>query len=438
MDALLEQSLRTAFRWQARHAMRIDEVDQPEPPPPPGGPTSLYVHVPFCTALCPFCTFHRVPYRTRTATSYFSALRDELRLYARAGHRFTSLYVGGGTPTCAPGELLETIALARELFGMREISVETNPSDLRPEVVEPLAAAGVRRLSVGVQSFDDNLLRAMERYTPYGSAAEVIDRVNATAGLFPTLNVDLIYNLPHQAMASVEHDLDVLLDLGANQVSFYPLMAARASADRMRSSMGEPGPSHARRVYQRYLERLRPAFQAQSCWCLSRSPAALDEYVVDAEHYVGIGSGAFSYLNGTLYATTFSLEGYAERVEQGMPGITGRRAYSLDDQLKNAFLTGLFGLELRKDRVAARWSGEFERRLWWALDAMRALGALTEDEDAWRLTEHGMYVWVLMMAEFYASVNRFRETMRLRMRDELEALALPDPHPVGSSSSPTS
>ncbi len=420
MDSLLERVLLTTFRWQSRHAMRISEVDQRQPPPPPHGPISLYVHVPFCTALCPFCTFHRVPFREQASRRYFAALRDELRLYQRAGFSFGSLYVGGGTPTCAPGELVETIALARELFGMSEISVETNPTDLRHAVLEPLAAVGVRRLSVGVQSFDDRLLRAMERYDHYGASSEVVERINAAADSFPTLNVDLMYNLPSQSVASLEHDLDVVLGLRANQISFYPLMTAHSAAAKIRSTMGASGPSLVREFYGRYLARLRPAFQPQSCWCFSRTAAAIDEYVVDADDYVGIGSGAFSYLDGTLYATTFSLNHYVERVGRGLPGITGRRAFSLDHRLKNAFLTGLFGLELRKARVRGRWGDEFEERLRWALDAMRAVGAVTEDREAWRLTDRGMYLWVLMMSEFYESVNRFREAMRAAIRAELE------------------
>jgi coproporphyrinogen III oxidase-like Fe-S oxidoreductase len=421
MDSLLERGLLTTFRWQSRHAMRISEVDQRQPPSPPRGPVSLYVHVPFCTALCPFCTFHRVPYRERRANTYFAALRDELRLYHRAGFAFASLYVGGGTPTCAPGELVETIGLARDLFGMTEVSVETNPRDLRPDVLTALAGVGVRRLSVGVQSFDDRLLRAMDRYDHYGSSAEIIDRVNVAAGSFTTLNVDLMYNLPNQDLASLEHDLDVVLGLASNQVSFYPLMTARASAAKIRSTMGSAGPSRVHEFYGRFLARLRPAYGPQSCWCFSRTPSAIDEYVVDAEHYVGIGSGAFSYLDGTLYAATFSLNHYTDRVSRGLTGITGRRVFSVEDQLKNAFLSGLFGLELPKSRVRARWGDRFEAQLRWALDAMRAIGALTEDADAWRLTDRGMYLWVLMMSEFYESVNRFRDAMRAGIRDELEA-----------------
>jgi menaquinone C8-methyltransferase len=420
MESIVERTLLTAFRWQARHVMRIGELDLAGTPPPPSRPTSLYAHVPFCEVLCPFCTFHRVRFREEKSRAYFAALRDELRQYHRAGFAFTSLYVGGGTPTCAVGELIETLGLARELFGVTEISVETNPMDLRADVIAQLAAAGVSRLSVGVQSFDDRLLKAMERYDRYGSCAGIIERLDAAAGAFPTLNVDLMYNLPHQDEASIEHDIDVLLGLRSNQVSLYPLMTARSAEARIRATMGTAGPGRVRDYYRRFLAGLRPAFEPQSCWCFSRTKTTIDEYVVDADNYVGVGSGAFSYLDGVLYATTFSLNHYVDRVGRGRTGITGMRAYSVTDQVKNTFLNRLFGLELSKAWVAERWGGEFEARLWYALDAMKAVGALTEDESAWRLTDRGMYYWVLMMSEFFESVNRFRETMRARIRAELE------------------
>lgn len=138
MEPSVERVVRTTVRWPMRHTMRIGATDRRQVPVPPGGSLSLYVHVPLCTSLCPFCPFHRVPHREWTSRDSFAVLRDELRLYHRAAFAFANLDVGGGTPTCAPGELAETIALARELFGVQQISVETSPMDLRPDVIERL------------------------------------------------------------------------------------------------------------------------------------------------------------------------------------------------------------------------------------------------------------------------------------------------------------
>src|SRR5262249_23648125 len=144
------------------------------PQVPSQGIGYLYLHVPFCERPCPFCSFHRVLHRRLQAQRYFHALRDELRLYHRAGFRFAGAYFGGGTPTCEPEHLVETIELVRKLFGVSDIAVEANPGDLREEILHPLRSAGVTRLSVGVQSFDDRLLKDMERYETYGSGAEAL------------------------------------------------------------------------------------------------------------------------------------------------------------------------------------------------------------------------------------------------------------------------
>ena len=175
------------MRYANRSAMQLEPLpaDRSLPPPDPDRRYLLYVHVPFCPALCPFCSFHRVALRDDKARRYFAALRMQLRQYAEAGFRVGSVYVGGGTPTAVPDELEHTLELINGLFGRQSFSVETNPSDLTPAVTGMLRRAGVERLSVGVQSFDDGLLRAMGRYEKYGSAAAIREHLAAVADTFP-------------------------------------------------------------------------------------------------------------------------------------------------------------------------------------------------------------------------------------------------------------
>jgi coproporphyrinogen III oxidase-like Fe-S oxidoreductase len=419
-SSLLDSTLLAAFRWKTRHAMTLRDDEATMPAAPQGRAMSLYLHVPFCEVLCPFCSFHRVEYRRETARRYFSALRTELRRYHEAGFVFSSVYVGGGTPTVSPPELVETLHLVRELFPVKEMSVETNPKDLRPDVVEQLKQAGVSRLSVGVQSFDDRLLREMGRFEKYGSSQEIIEHLEAAAPHFATLNVDMIYNLPHQDQASLERDLDVVLGLKANQVSLYPLMTTKSTALKMGQAMGTPDRQRVRAAYETILGKLRPAFAPQSGWCFSRNASAIDEYIVEAEDYVGLGSGAFSYVDGTMYATTFSIHSYIDRIGRGLTGITGKRPLSAGEQMKQTFLMRLFGLKLDKAWVRERYGARFERELWPTVTAFEALGAIVEDETSFRLTDDGMYYWVLMMSAFFESVNAFREQMRLRIKAELE------------------
>ena len=139
---LIDSLLIRIFRFRTRGFLRMEEADGAMPAAPADGGCYLYVHIPFCEVLCPFCSFHRVQHCHDQAQRYFMALRKEIRLYHAAGYEFSGVYFGGGTPTIEPEELGATIGLVRALFGVKEISVETNPKDLRPALLEMLRTAG--------------------------------------------------------------------------------------------------------------------------------------------------------------------------------------------------------------------------------------------------------------------------------------------------------
>jgi coproporphyrinogen III oxidase-like Fe-S oxidoreductase len=418
---LFEHVFLPYFRHAARRAMNFDTGPVKPPVPPADGRAFLYIHVPFCVSLCPFCSFHRVAYRESKAARYFSALRREIRSHRDAGFRFTGVYVGGGTPTVAPGELAETLALVRESFPVREISVETNPSDLTEPVLDMLGTAGVSRLSVGVQSFDDGLLREMERHDKYGSSARILEHLELARGRFTTLNIDMIFNLPHQTPQILERDLDAVLASAANQVSFYPLMTSDSVRRKMTARMGRLDRHRVRDYYQRILERVRGEFRASSAWCFSRGESAgIDEYIVDSADYVGVGSGAFSYVNGVMYATTFSLNVYQELIANGHSAITRSRHLPTRERHRYEMLLKLFGLRMDRAWMRERFGPRYEASMALELSALRLAGALRKDERGYALTERGMYLWVLQMSAFFESVNVFREQMRANIHSELD------------------
>ncbi|HXW11019.1 MAG TPA: hypothetical protein VD737_10400, partial [Steroidobacteraceae bacterium] len=204
--------------------------------------------------------------------------------------------------------------------------------------------------------------------------------------------------------------------------SFYPLMTAPTARHKMEKSMGRNDPSMRHPMYERILERLLGAdYHAASAWCFSRNRGMFDEYIIDQADYVGVGSGAFSYVGGAYYSTTFSLNHYCRRIEGGQSGITQRRPVSARDQMRYDYLVRLFGGELRRDYVERRYGAAFWLRMAPELLAMRAIGATRHDPDAIRLTHRGRYCWMLMMAEFFNSVNNVREQMREHIRAELDA-----------------
>jgi coproporphyrinogen III oxidase-like Fe-S oxidoreductase len=420
-DALID----AAFRHESRKSVRLQPSEGVASVP--ASPVFLYLHVPFCEVLCPYCSFHRVHFEEGRARRYFAALRREIRRYHSDGYRFSGAYVGGGTPTVLPGELADTLGLIRELNpGLSEVSVETNPKDLRDDILTTLERAGVDRLSVGVQTFDDGLLRQMVRLEKYGCRAEILDHLAAAAGRFRTLNVDMIWNLPQQTPAMLDADLDTLLQSPANQASLYPLMTSPTAARRMAKALGKRHKERMGDYYKRILARLGPEFVPTSAWCFTRGSRSIDEYIVGADNYVGLGSGAFSYVEGVLYATTFSLQAYVERIDRGLTGITGERRMGLRERMRYDLLVRLFGLRMEREWVRARYGEHFERTLRPELIGLKAIGAVAEDARGWSLTPRGMYLWVRMMSAFFESVDEFREQMRSHINDELGDVAVTD------------
>ncbi len=397
------------------------------PAPVPGRPYLLYVHVPFCERLCPYCSFNRFPFQQDSATQYFKRLRDEMRLVAQMGYDFQSMYIGGGTPTVDIKELCDTIDLAKELFSIREVSSETNPNHLYPKWVDPLVDR-VDRFSVGVQSFDDELLKQMDRYEKYGSAYEILERLKSIEGAFHSLNVDMIFNFPSQTPEKLAADLEIVKNTGCNQVTFYPLMASPAVADSLKRTVGKVDYAREGRYYHEIVEGLSDRFAPASAWTFSRTGGGMiDEYIVDYEDYVGIGSGAFSFLQGALYVNTFSLREYSQRIDAGMTGCTQKRQFPRGDLMRYRFLMSLFGMSLDKRKFAEDFGVSIEAGLPLEMAFMRTSGAFAEDNsERIVLTERGRYLLVVMMREFFISVNNLRDQARAAISGDERKLLFGD------------
>ncbi|MCK5679767.1 coproporphyrinogen III oxidase family protein, partial [bacterium] len=353
----------------------------------------LYVHIPFCEELCPYCSFNRYKFQEDRAKRYFSALRREIKLYREYDFKCTGVYVGGGTPTVMPDELAETLQLIRESFPVREISVETNPNHLTDAVMTSLKQAGVNRLSVGVQSFDDNLLKAMERYHKYGSGAEIEAKLKHYQGFFDTLNVDMIFNFPQQSLESLQRDLEIIKGMPADQVTFYPLMVSTVTEKIISNTLGKVNYGREKLYYQEIFKQLADDYKPGSAWCFSRQEAMIDEYIVDYDEYLGVGSGSFSYLNGKIMANTFSVEEYCDKLENNQPAVAFCKEFSLLERMRYDFMIKLFGTKIDMADIRRRYGNLFDEALWKELTLFKGLKALKQDGNQLSLTPKGYYYW---------------------------------------------
>lgn len=421
VDAVIANVVRGFNRQFFRSASPAGPVSLPAPDP--GSTYLLYLHVPFCRSLCPFCSFHRVRFSVGPARAYFDSLDREIDTVTARGYRFDEVYIGGGTPTVLPDRLLETISRLRRSHPVRDVSIETNPNEISRADHERLAAAGVSRLSVGVQSFDDDLLREMHRYEPYGNGDDVRRHLEDIRGVYDTVNVDMIFNLPHQDPTTLAADLDVLTGgLAADQVSFYPLMAAGDARVAVEQTMGRVGHGRERGFYEQIAQHFADAgYTRNSAWCFSRAAGMVDEYIVEREEYVGLGSGAFSYLQGAIYASAFSNRLYGELVGAGRTGTVLERRLGDREQMRYYLLMRLFGGELDIAAAERRFDGRFESHLWPEISGLRLVGAVRAERGRLRLTERGYYLWVVLMREFFTGINRLRQNLRQRQAPGLRA-----------------
>ncbi|MBN2284495.1 MAG: coproporphyrinogen III oxidase family protein [Deltaproteobacteria bacterium] len=412
---MIETILSAAAKKEFSRAIRFDQGREPSLPPGDGKPDRLlYVHIPFCEALCPYCSFNRVLFDESLCRRYFEALGREMGLYREAGYDFGGLYVGGGTPTVMIDELEKLLLRARDTFSIREISVETNPNHLTDRHVAALQRAGIQRLSVGVQSFDDTLLRVMGR-DRYGGGDEIAGRLAEMEGRFQTLNVDMMFNMPSQTADILEKDLAVLLKTGPAQITYYPLMVSDSTRRRVEHTLGRVDYGRERRYYSRISERLGERYRFASAWCFSREEAMIDEYIVDYDEYAGLGSGSIGYMHGICYANTFSIPAYIETVEKGRIPLMASRSFSMRDRARYDFVMKLFGLELDLQSLKEKYGTALYRLLWSDIAAFVLAGGLSYDDGRLHCTARGRYFWVIMMREFFTAVNNFRDFCMNRM-----------------------
>jgi coproporphyrinogen III oxidase-like Fe-S oxidoreductase len=410
---LINQIITKIAKREFARALKFEEGSLPHLPHcSDEKPRLLYMHIPFCEELCPYCSFHRVVFAETLTRKYFQALRREINLYRERGYKFSGIYVGGGTPTVLIDELADTLSLAKKSFSIQEISVETNPNHLTPANIEILQKSGVNRLSVGVQTFNDDLLRKIGRYEKYGSGEVIAEKLKNTQGSFDTLNADMIFNIPGQTPEMLDADLAVLLNLNMEQITFYPLMVSTITQVLMENTIGKVDFKGEHKLYKLIERRLEKYYDFSSAWCFSRKQSLIDEYVVNYDEYAGLGSGAIGYLGGVCYSNTFDIEEYISLLKQGNLPLMASRHFDLHDQMRYDFLMKLFGTQLDITALEEKYNGKFLKTLWKETALFQIVRALRYFPPRLYLTPWGRYLWVIMMREFFIAVNNFRAYCR--------------------------
>jgi menaquinone C8-methyltransferase len=361
----------------------------------------LYIHIPFCVSLCPYCSFHKFLFDETTSTKYFELLRCEMKMVYDLGYKFDSIYFGGGTTTILPAELGKTIDYAKSLFDIKEISCESTPMALESLISHNLHTK-IDRLSVGIQTFNDEYLKQIQRYKKFGSAHEQYEKVRNAMGNFKTINIDMIYNYPTQSEEELSGDIETILKLKPNQVTFYPLMYSPALKKTLIKQWGETSKHKEAKLYKLILEKMKAQYTQRSSWAWSlQSKDIIDEYVIERAEYIGIGSGAFSFVGDKLYANTFSLRVYEDMITKGKLPITHSTTFPKRAIKQYRMMVELFGLRKSDEHLY------FEELL------LKFYGAFENNE----VSAKGAFLFSILMKEFYNGMDNVRATMRSKLQE---------------------
>jgi oxygen-independent coproporphyrinogen-3 oxidase len=358
----------------------------------------LYVHVPFCRSLCPYCPYLREPYHPGRADDFCTALEREIAWYAGQlpALRCGSVYFGGGTPTVLGGRLGPIVDSLRRRFSPQgPFCIETNPADVDAARARLLAQLGFSSVSLGVQSFEARTLIALGRAYAPADARRALDLI-AGAGI-PSLNLDLMFAIPGQDEASWQRDIDAAIASPATQVTAYPLFTFPYSEVGRRQAMsgiGMPPWRLRRRMYfQLYDALVAAGFRRASVWSFQRGEGHRFSSVTRSR-YLGFGPSGGSCYGSLFTLNTFSIDEYARSTRErghavalSMP-MSGRLD-TLMDLYWRAYDTRV---SHERWRQAAATLPRLKGSLW----AAKALGLCSTEGEEHALTRRGSF-WVHLL-----------------------------------------
>jgi oxygen-independent coproporphyrinogen-3 oxidase len=368
----------------------------------------LYVHVPFCAAICNYCNFNRGLFQPELKERYVEAVCREIALRAR-GVAADTIFFGGGTPSILDaGEIGAIIRACRDGFALTddaEITLEANPEGVTEERLAAFREAGVTRLSFGVQSFRDEELRRLTRLHSAHRAVAAFREARAAG--FDNVSLDLMMWLPQQTVAEWLESVDALIDLGPDHASLYMLEVYPNSPLREQMARAEwsvaPDDDVAD-MYLRSMERLEAAgyeqYEISNVARPGRRSRHNLKYWTDGE-WLGFGPGAHTTIDGIRTRNVSATSDYVNAVGPGGALTAETRRLSSHDRMEEALFTGLrLSDGLSVDEVRARYGIDLWAEFGAELQPFRDLGWLIYDEGRLRLTRAGMLLAHEIMAVF--------------------------------------
>ena len=347
-------------------------------------PLSLYVHVPFCGTICFYCGCNKVVTRDRRkAEQYLQYLDREIALHGalmQGGPKVDQLHFGGGTPTYLTaeqvGSVMRSLRSNFEFSESFEGSIEIDPRTVDADAIAALGAQGFNRISLGVQDFDPDVQRAINRIQSEEQTAAVMQAGRAHG--FGSINVDLIYGLPKQTIETVSNTLDRVIALGADRIAFYNYahLPALFKPQRRILEADLPSPDAKLQTLGEAIRRLtaagyvhigmdhfaKPGDELALAQRQGRLHRNFQGYSTHAEcDLVGLGASAIGMLGPTFYQNVRTLPEYYERLDANRLPIMRGFEMSPDDLVRRCVIQALMcHFELSKEAIGSSWLLDFD------------------------------------------------------------------------------
>ena len=366
----------------------------------------IYLHIPFCEQICPYCPYNKEIYSSDVAKKYTIAVKKEINFYSDiVGKKpITSFYIGGGTPTTMLYSGIATIIEhIYDKFNMQcEIHIESHPNHLSSDNLDTLISMGVKNLSIGVESLQDRHLNTLRR--PY-TTEEVIRTVNRAVNKnFQCVNVDFIFALPNQTYAEIEQAGQTLVGMGVDQVAAYPLF--KFPYTKMGSNSVENIFSLStilkRRKMLGILENIfyDTGFERTSVWAFTKK--GIPKYCsVTVPLYIGLGASGGTYLKDVFYLNTFNVAEYIKALENGGMAIALSLDLSENMQMAGWLYWRIYETRFKKMDFKKRFEKDFDNVYGKYMKPLAHVGFLKDDEEQIILSDRGTY-WLHSFEDLFS------------------------------------
>ncbi len=362
----------------------------------------LYIHIPFCIQKCKYCDFNSFAACEREKAVYLDALICEMEKYS--GEEVDTIFVGGGTPTSLSAEQLELLLKnINEIFLVSsdcEITIEANPKTLDKEKLETLKKNGVNRISIGVQSFNDNELEKLGRVH---TGAEAEETIKLCKKHFKNVSIDLMCAIPDQTKESFLTNLEKAFSLKPQHISCYSLILEDGTPlfdEYEKGTLVLPDEDAEREIYEiacRQMENCEYLQYEISNFAKSGYESRHNTKYWRCEEYIGVGLSAHSYLNGVRFSNTDDFSSYIKG-----DFLSGEReVLSKEEKMSEYMFLGLRMTEgVSKSGFKQKFGEDIENIFQKPLSKFKKLGMIEEKDDTIRLYKEAISVSNQVMCEF--------------------------------------